>query len=65
MKLVDAERFEVITLQGDKSDDFIDGVTWLAERIDEAETIFNIPKNATNGDMIKIILVTGIMELFL
>lgn len=38
MRLIDADQFGVISLQG-KSDDFIEGVKYVLEKIDEAPTV--------------------------
>lgn len=51
-RLVDANKFEVVSFQG-KSEEFTDGVQWILEQIDSASTVFIIPENPTNGDMIK------------
>ena len=43
MRLIDAEQFGVISLQG-KSEDFIEGVKFMLDKIDEAPTVDNIPR---------------------
>lgn len=40
MRLIDADQFGVISLQG-KSEDFIDGAKFILEKIDEAPTLPN------------------------
>ena len=42
MRLIDAERFEVISFK-DKSKEFAEGAQWLAEQIDNAPTVEAIP----------------------
>lgn len=50
MRLIDADQFGVISLQG-KSDDFIDGVAFMFDKIHEAPTIDERPKGKwTNGE---------------
>lgn len=46
MRLIDAEQFGVISLQG-KSEDFIDGVKFMLDKIDEAPTVDGIPRCST------------------
>ena len=43
MRLIDADRFEIISFK-DKSEEFADGVQWLAEQIDNVPTVEAIPK---------------------
>lgn len=38
MRLIDADEFEVVSLQG-KSEEFCNGVMWMLEQIDNAPTI--------------------------
>ena len=40
MRLIDADQFGVVSLQG-KSEDFIGGVKYILEKIDEAPTLPN------------------------
>lgn len=42
-RLVDADEFEVVMLQ-DKTDEFIEGVQWMLEQLDKADTIIEADK---------------------
>ncbi len=42
-RLIDAEAFEVISLQG-KSKEFCDGVIWMLGQIDKTPTAYDIDK---------------------
>ena len=43
MRLIDADQFGVISLQG-KSEEFIEGVRFIFEKIDEAPTVEERPR---------------------
>lgn len=43
MRLIDADVFEVISLQG-KSEEFCNGVMWMLEQIDNQPTAYDIDK---------------------
>lgn len=52
IRLIDANKFEIVALQG-KSEEFIDGVQWVLEQIDSAETVLTIPEQPTNGSVLQ------------
>jgi len=47
-RLIDGDRFDVISYQH-TSDDFDNGVMWLAEQIDDAPTIIEADKAESEG----------------
>ena len=47
-RLIDASKFEVVSLQG-KSEEFINGVTWMLEQIDKAKTVKAISQECIDG----------------
>lgn len=48
-RLIDGDRFDVITLQG-KSDEFIDGVMWVLQQIDNAPTILEASESEVSDE---------------
>jgi len=51
MRLINADKFDVLSYT-EKSKDFTEGVEFVVDQIDNAETIIQLPDNPTNGDII-------------
>ena len=55
MRLIDADKFEAFVIRTNGDEEFVNGVQYVLEKIDNAPTVdaVYIPENATNGDVIK------------
>lgn len=54
MRLIDADKFEAFVIRTNGDEEFINGVQYVLERIDNAPTVnaIPLPDDATNGDAI-------------